>query len=343
MKKKHGISGLTAAAIALALPTIVAAQSAPDKQEQKRDPATWRFNTGLSYSQGDYGDTRDTKVTAVPIGIKYSRGGLSLRVSVPYVYISGPGSLIQTPEGRDAGSGGNDSGSSSNSGSGSNSSGSGSSGSGSSGSGSSGSGSSGSGSSGSGSSGSGSSGSGSAGSGSGTSTTGGGVQGTGILSPRNRNGIGDVTVGLTYSFDFGSDFFADVTGKVKIPTASTRKRLGTGKVDITAGLDLVKNVGNASLYVGGRRRFNGSTTTRPLRDTWGFGGGLSLRASRVVSLGLDYDWQQSSFRGSGPSSEITASSSFRLDRKTRFQIYGSTGFTTNSADLAGGATISRRF
>lgn len=152
-----------------------------------------------------------------------------------------------------------------------------------------------------------------------------------------------MTVGLTYSFDFGSDFFADVTGKVKIPTASTRKRLGTGKVDVTAGLDLVKNVGDASLYIGGRRRFNGSTTTRPLRDTWGFGGGVSLRASRVVSLGLDYDWQQSSFRGSGPSSEVTASSSFRLDRKTRFQIYGSTGFTTNSADLAGGATISRRF
>ena len=318
MKMKYGISSLTAAAIALVFPTIAVAESAPDKQEQKRDPATWRFSTGLSYSQGDYGDTRDTKVTAVPIGLKYSRGGLSLRVSVPYVYISGPGSLIQTPEGRDAGSGGNDSGSSSNSGSGSNSSGSGSSG-------------------------SGSSGSGSAGSGSGTSTTGGGVQGTGIPSSRNRNGIGDVTVGLTYSFDFGSDFFADVTGKVKIPTASTRKRLGTGKVDITAGLDLVKNVGSASLYVGGRRRFNGSTTTRPLRDTWGYGGGVSVRASRVVALGLDYDWQQSSFRGSGPSSEITASSSFRLDRKTRFQIYGSTGFTTNSADLAGGATISRRF
>ena len=163
MKMKYGISSLTAAAIALVFPTIAVAESAPDKQEQKRDPATWRFSTGLSYSQGDYGDTRDTKVTAVPIGIKYSRGGLSLRVSVPYVYISGPGSLIQTPEGRDAGSGGNDSGSSSNSGSGSNSSGSGSSG-------------------------SGSSGSGSAGSGSGTSTTGGGVQGTGIPSSRNRNG-----------------------------------------------------------------------------------------------------------------------------------------------------------
>lgn len=152
-----------------------------------------------------------------------------------------------------------------------------------------------------------------------------------------------MTVGLTYSLDFGSEFFADVTGKVKIPTASTRKRLGTGKVDITAGLDLVKNVGSASFYVGGRRRFNGTTMTRPLRDTWGYGGGASVRASRVVSLGLDYDWQQSSFRGSGPSSEITASSSFRLNSKTRFQIYGSTGFTTNSADLAGGATISRRF
>ena len=66
----------------------------------------WTISSGASYSSGDYGDVSATRVFAIPFSLTYHRGGLKLRASLPWVRISGPGSLIQTPEGRDAGGGG---------------------------------------------------------------------------------------------------------------------------------------------------------------------------------------------------------------------------------------------
>jgi hypothetical protein len=346
----------------LSLPTMVAAAPATAiaKDDQRRDPGAWRLSTGLNYSSGDYGDTPDTNVFSIPVGIKFATRRFSFRVSVPYVWIDGPGSLIQTPEGRDAGfnpapTGNSGSGNSSSGGSGSSSSGSGSSGSGSSGSGSSGSGSSGSGSSGSsgsgssGGSGSGSSGSGGSGSsGSGSSGSGSaGAAGVGSVAPggitNRRSGFGDVTVAATYSIDFGNDFYADVTGRLKLPTASTTKRLGTGKVDATVGVDLIKDIGKVSIYAGGRHRFSGKPDNSNLRDVWGAGAGVSARVSKSASIGVDYDWQQSAFATTGSSSELTGWASLRLTRMLRVQIYAGTGFTTNSANFIGGIATSWRF
>ncbi len=306
----------------------------------------WSLSSGISFSRGDYGEVVDTEVVSVPVSLRYRRGNWRFKVTLPWVHISGPGSLIQTPEGRDSGSGGDDfGGSQTSSNSGSGSSGSGTSGSGSSGSGSSGSGSSGSGSSGSGSSGSGSSGSsGSGSSGSGSSGTSGGVI-TPItgLSDNRRSGIGDVSVSLSYSLGLDEGFFLDVTGKVKVPTASRAKRLGTGQVDFIASADLIKDVGPASFYLTGRRRFAGKPAGSTIRSVWGAGGGASLRAGPGVTLGADYNWQQSSFASRPGSSEVTGWSYLRLSRNLGLTVYAGTGLNTASADFLGGATLTMRF
>lgn len=315
------------------------------------DPGVWSLSSGVSYSRGDYGDVADTKVLAAPVSVKYRKGSWRFKVSLPFVRVTGPGSLLQTPEGRDSGSGGDFVGLSSTSGSGGTSGTSGSSGSGTSGSGSSGSGSSGSGSGGSGSSGSGSSGSGSGSSGSGatgagssgTSTAGGVVApGSGLVDNR-RSGIGDLTMAATYSFDLGNAFYADVTGKLKLPTASRTKRLGTGKIDVTTSLDLIKDVGPASFYVSGRRKFAGKPAGSSLRSVWGAGGGASVLVAPGVSVGADYDWQQASFKGGQASSEVTGWTYFRLNRAIGMTLYAGTGLNTASADFLGGATLTVRF
>jgi hypothetical protein len=334
MKNSTKFAGAMALCSAILCPSLASAQTTVDKQDQKKaDPGQWRMGTGISYSEGDYGDTQKTKVIAAPLSLKYKKGPIAFKISVPYIHISGPGSLIDSPQGRDGGfdNSGTGSSGSSNSGPGSSNSGSGSSGSG-------GSGSSGSGSGSSGSSGSGSSGS----SGSGGATAGSNIVPGGGVSGK-RSGIGDVSLGVVYTVDFGNDFYADLSGKVKLPTASRSKNIGTGKVDWTAGVDLIKDIGNASVYVGGRRRFTGSSIAKPLRDVWGFGGGASVRASKLLTVGADYDWQQSSaITGGGPSSEVTGWGSFRLSSKARLMVYASKGFTTNSADFAGGMAISIR-
>ena len=315
------------------------------------DKGVWSLSTGVSYSRGDYGDIAETEVISVPVSLKYRRGNWRFKVTVPWVHISGPGSLLQTPEGRDSGSGGNTfTADQQFSGSGSSTSGSGSSGSGSSGT--SGSGSSGSGSSGSGSSGSGSSGSGSSGGSGGSDSVGGSgssgivggviVPSTGLVDNR-RSGLGDTSASLTYSQDLGNHFYADVSGKLKLPTASTSKRLGTGKVDVTTSLDLGKDVGPASFYISGRRKFAGKPAGSAIRSVWGAGGGASVRASRGLTFGADYDWQQSAFAGGQSSSEVTGWAYMRLAPKIGLTLYAGTGLNQASANILGGATVTVRF
>ena len=125
----------------------------------------------------------------------------------------------------------------------------------------------------------------------GSTTTGevGGVVTPGApLADNRRSGLGDVSASLTYSAELGEGFYADITGKVKIPTASRTKRLGTGRVDFTASVDLIKDVGPATIYVTGRRKFAGVPAGSTIRSVWGAGGGASLipRPVESDSLGL---------------------------------------------------------
>lgn len=326
------------------------ARADESKNQPEDEPAVWRLGTGVNYSEGDYGDPQQTTVVSAPVSLRYRKGGLSVRVSVPYVTIDGPGSLLDTPQGRDAGFGdagglddsggsGSDSGSDDSSGSSGSNSGSDSSGS------NSGSDSSGSNSSGSNSGSSGSSGSGGSddGGSSGSGLSGGDVVPVaGAGADSRRSGIGDVSVTLAYSFELGKATWFDVSSRVKLPTASTAKRLGTGKVDLTLGGDLVQNIGDASIHAGGRYKIFGKPAGSTLRNTWGFGGGASYRLPGAIYIGADYDWQQSSTSGRGASSEVTGWVNFGVTRRLRTQVFASTGFNANSTDFAGGISLSYR-
>lgn len=316
-----------AAAISVAPQTAHAQTSAAETADTSTSASSFRLGTGFSYSKGDYGEIEDTEVIAVPISLTYKKGGFKVRVSTPWVRIDGPGSLLQTPEGRDGGSGFDDNGGSSNSGSGSANSGSGSGGSG------------------------GSSGSGSGGgieveddSGNDIIDDDGvtGNNGVGLVNNK-RSGFGDVNVAMTYSFDLGGELYFEPTVKVKLPTASKSKRLGTGKVDFTLSGDLVKDVGNASFYLHARRKFAGKPAGSTIRSTWGAGGGASIKASDGFTVGADYDWQQSAFAGRKASSEITGWANAKLSDRASLTLFAGTGLNANSADFSGGASISFRF
>ncbi|MFB0874267.1 MULTISPECIES: hypothetical protein [unclassified Sphingobium] len=306
-----------------------------------------RLSTGLNFSTGDYGDTRDTKVYAAPVAVTYKRGGLKLRVSVPWVRVEGPASLLQTPEGRDKT---NNGAKSEGSGGASGSHGGGSSGSdvevededdgaliddkggldngGGDGSDDNGADDDGNG--------------GSAGSTGGNTTGGTTSVGTIASAMQRRSGLGDVNVAATYSFDLGGDFYFEPTARVKLPTASRQKRLGTKKVDVTVSADLVKDIGKFSFYLHGRRKFAGKPEGSTIRSTWGAGGGFSLSAAKGISLGADYDWQQSTFAGRTASSEITSWASIRLSPRWNMTAYGLVGTNQNSARYGAGISISYR-
>lgn len=315
-------SAVGAAIVGLFATATPAMAQQSDEEQNTSNPGSIRINTGLSYSSGDYGELEDTEVIAIPVSLTYKKDGLRLRVSVPWVMIEGPGSLLATPEGRDAffgDSGGGGQGRGRGRGRGGD--------------------------------------SGNSGSGSGSKDIevedeldddviddDDIVDEDGFAGPDNsRSGFGDVNVSALYSIELASGTYFEPAVALKLPTASRTKRLGTGEVDVTLSADLVQVVGPMTFYVHGRRKFAGKPEGSTIRSTWGAGGGASVRVGDGVSVGADYFWQQSAFAGRQASSEVSGWASMRVSRDISLTVYGGTGFNENSADLFGGASVGFRF
>lgn len=158
----------------------------------------------------------------------------------------------------------------------------------------------------------------------------------------SRSGMGDVNLEAGYSFFLGGNTFFDAVGKVKLPTASESKFLGTGSTDFTAQGELLHSLGDVSVGAFGGRRFNGSSDLYVLRDVWLGGAGIYYTKEKVA-LGLDYEWRQGSLVGAPDRSEATASLTYKLSEALRLQGYGYTGFTDGSPDLGGGLQVLYRF
>jgi hypothetical protein len=55
---------------------------------------TFEFATGVDYSTGHYGASQDTSVVSIPIDAKAQLGRLRLQGTLPYVFVKGPGQLV---------------------------------------------------------------------------------------------------------------------------------------------------------------------------------------------------------------------------------------------------------
>ncbi|HZP85839.1 MAG TPA: hypothetical protein VFB54_03400 [Burkholderiales bacterium] len=53
-----------------------------------------RISAGFDYTSGDYGESETTQIWSFPLSLGYTRGALGLKISVPYLHVSGPGDVI---------------------------------------------------------------------------------------------------------------------------------------------------------------------------------------------------------------------------------------------------------
>ncbi len=60
---------------------------------------TYKLGTGVDYSTGDYGDTDSTDMLYVPFILTYRNFPLTLKLTVPYLEIEGPGGVVGGTEG----------------------------------------------------------------------------------------------------------------------------------------------------------------------------------------------------------------------------------------------------
>lgn len=257
------IPAVALSAILLATPGVAAAEDYV------------QFATGIDYSKGDYGDTVDTEMLAVPFSVKVKRGNFDVRLTLPYVDVTGPEGVIPGDGGvRGPGRG----------------------------------------------------------------NGGGGGGGTTDPVVTSRSGLGDAVLAATYSLPIGDSTWFDTTGKVKFPTASEAKSLGTGTTDFTVQGELLHAFGPVSAAVRGGRRFNGSSEAFPLEDVWLAGAGVYV-ASGNSTFGLDYEWREGSLAASPDRSEITGSLTQKLSDSLRLQGYAYTGLADGSPDFGAGAQV----
>lgn len=52
------------------------------------------LSTGVDFSSGDYGDTRDTDILFVPVSARYRTGDVSFQLVIPYISVDGPGDVV---------------------------------------------------------------------------------------------------------------------------------------------------------------------------------------------------------------------------------------------------------
>ncbi|MBK1789920.1 transporter [Persicirhabdus sediminis] len=63
------------------------------------EEGTWRFGTGIDFSSGKYGDAEKTEILYLPLNLSYLNGPWNFKLTVPWIRMSGDGSVIGGGEG----------------------------------------------------------------------------------------------------------------------------------------------------------------------------------------------------------------------------------------------------
>lgn len=145
-------------------------------------------------------------------------------------------------------------------------------------------------------------------------------------------GLGDMTLGAAYTIQEGDAApEIELSGRIKVPTASESSRLSTGKTDASAGVQIAKTFGRVAPFVSATYRWFGETRIVDLKP------GLAASAGASVGFGgsavglFSYHYAQAATRLIRDSHELFGGISAQVPG-SKFRV---TGFVT--AGLSSGA------
>jgi hypothetical protein len=163
-------------------------------------------------------------------------------------------------------------------------------------------------------------------------------------TPRvRRDGVGDLSLASTYAIP--EDAFGlgiELTGRVKVPTASRSRGLGTGKTDFAVSAELSKTFGTITPFVEGGYRWIGSPSGVSLRNAPFASAGASMAFGKLVAI-ASYDYRGRTSDVSRSSKELFGALSGPLSRKVNWTFYGSAGLSSGAPDAGVGLMLSYKF
>lgn len=160
----------------------------------------------------------------------------------------------------------------------------------------------------------------------------------------DRRGFGDLSITGRYRLpraDLGG-FELDLMGRVKLPTASRDKRLGTGEIDYAMGAELSRRMGKIEPFVSAQYRINGDRPDRDYRNTVATSLGANIRVARGTRASLAWDYTQSRIRGREGSHMLDAGLTQQLARGLTLGGDAAVGLSKNAPDFRVGMTLTKR-
>jgi hypothetical protein len=154
------------------------------------------------------------------------------------------------------------------------------------------------------------------------------------------SGLGDISLSANYLLpeDVSEDWLIEFQSRVKLPTASASKGLGTGKADFSFGVDVSRPVGALLPFVTLGYRLLGNPDFFALKNglTASVGTGIEVGTSALL---ISYDYSAASVANGQDSHSLFGSWSVPINDKFRLTTYGVAGLSAGSPDFALGLQI----
>jgi hypothetical protein len=162
---------------------------------------------------------------------------------------------------------------------------------------------------------------------------------------RKTSGMGDMSLAATYAVQKFADkgLFIDFTARLKLPTASFNKGLGTGQTDAAVQIDLAQTIGKFMPFVTFGYKANGRPHGYRVRDVVYGTAGLQYNVNDRISAGALFDYRQAAIRTAEDPRELTPYVNVKIGTKWMLNAYGVVGFSRNSPSAGGGAVLSYRW
>jgi len=156
-------------------------------------------------------------------------------------------------------------------------------------------------------------------------------------APRTiRSGFGDLSVGASWSLpEEKLGFGLDLGARIKLPTSSAAKALGTGKTDLTVSAEVSKSFGKVTPFLSLGYRMPGDPAGIDLRNTLFGSAGASVVVGKSVLIG-SYEIREATSVLSKSSQELFGAISTPLSKKLTVTLYGSGGLSDGAPGFGTG-------
>jgi hypothetical protein len=160
-----------------------------------------------------------------------------------------------------------------------------------------------------------------------------------------RTGFGDLNLSATYAVPpvVLDDFEVKLTGRVKIPTASARRRLSTGKADFGMSIDVARAYGRWEPFVTVGYLLSGQPADFSLKNTLSISTGTSFELTDSLIAIASYDYDSASSPLVSSSQEMFGSLSWIANDKITLTGYATGGLSYGSPDIGAGLIVTYGF